>query len=401
MDQRGKTVAILGGAVSGLGAAEKFNSLDLVDEVRVFERQEYDDKRVDCGEAINDATLVPLEKSPENGFLNNVEGFQLRVYSGLDRQPTENPLGTSNLNCEAGYICNRNTVEKRWAASLSEQGVEFETGSSITASEYETIVDEYDYVIDATGQPSLTHKVSDSVEEYTGDMVALNATVEGDFREYTDYPRIFFEGYVGYAWSFPKSDETANVGIGWAGDERPNDYMKALEEAARRNGFPMPDRDAVNIYTIPRGPSLDPKRTHLKQDNVFLIGDAAGIANRYQGEGICQGIRSAYLLGDLIADDRADEYPDRLFNSMKSEYRLAHLMRGAWVEHENPKLLAAVAESLEGLTIDDITRQPKQVINRILLNPTVAAQLVLDRGMIKRLVDAYTDSWEYNSTGSV
>jgi len=177
--------------------------------------------------------------------------------------------------------------------------------------------------------------------------------------------------------------------------------MNALENAAHRNGFPMPDREAVNIYTIPRGPSLDPQRTHIEQNNVFLVGDAAGIANRYQGEGICQGIRSAYLLGDLIADGRADEYPDRLFNRMKSEYRLARLMRGAWVEHKDPYLLAAIAESLEGLTIDDITRQPKRVINRIVRNPTTAAQLVLDTGMIKRLIDAYTDSWEYNSTESV
>lgn len=397
--KEGKTkVAILGGAVSGLAAAEKLNSLEIADEIRVFERQEYDEKRVDCGEAINDCTLVPIEKTPENGFLNNVKGFQLRVYSGMDRSPEESPLGVSDLNCASGYICNRDTVERRWAESLSEKGIVFETGQSVTPQEYERIVDDYEYVIDATGQPSLTHKVTDSVEEYTGDMVALNATVEGDFSEYTDWPRIFFEGYVGYAWSFPKSETKANVGIGWAGDERPDDYMNALEEAAYRNGFPIPDRKNVNIYTIPRGPSLAPQRTHLKQDNVFLVGDAAGIANRYQGEGICQGIRSAYLLGDLIADGRADEYPDRLFNTMKSEYRLARLMRGAWVEHKDPQLLAALAESLEGLTIDDITRQPKRVINRIIMNPTVAAQLIFDSGMIKRLIDAYTDNWEYATT---
>lgn len=402
MMNKGKTdVAILGGAVSGLAAAEKFVDLEITDEIRVFERQEYDEKRVDCGEAINDCTLIPIEKTPENGFLNNVNGFQLRVHSGTDRSPEEHPLGVSDLNCEAGYICNRDTVEQQWAESLSERGVVFETGQSITADEYEHIVDDYEYVIDATGQPSLTHKVTDSVEEYTGDMVALNATVEGDFTEYTDWPRIFFEGYVGYAWSFPKSENEANVGIGWAGDERPDNYMNALEEAANRNKFPMPDREAVNIYTIPRGPSLDPQRTHLKQDNVFLVGDAAGIANRYQGEGICQGIRSAYLLGDLIADGRSDEYPDRLFNIMKSEYRLARLMRGAWVEHEDPQLLAAIAESLEGLTIDDITRQPRRVINRIIRNPSIAAQLVLDTGMIKRLINAYTNSWEYNSVESV
>jgi digeranylgeranylglycerophospholipid reductase len=234
-------------------------------------------------------------------------------------------------------------------------------------------------------------------DEYTGDMVALNATVEGDFSDYASYPRIFFEGYVGYSWSFPKSDHHANIGIGWAGEKRPDDYMAALEAAAERNGFPVPHRDDVNIYTIPRGPSLDPENAHIPEDNVFLVGDAAGIANRYQGEGICQGIRSAYLLGDLIADDREAAYPTRLFESMQSEYRLAHLMRGAWVEHEDPELLARVAEALDGLTIDDITRQPRRVITRLLKHPRTAAQLVADRGMITRLLDAYTDSWEYST----
>lgn len=389
--------AILGGAVSGLAAATKLNEIDPIDEIKVFERQEYDEKRVNCGEAINDSTLIPLEKTRENGFLNNVDGFQLRVYTGTDRNKSESPLGVSNLGCDAGYICDRDTVEARWADSLANQGVTFETGSSVTASEYREIVDEYDYVIDATGQPSLTHKVKDTVEDYTGDMVALNATVEGDFSDYVNYPRIFFEGYVGYSWSFPKSDHHANIGIGWAGDERPNDYMAALEAAAQRNDFPIPDRDDVNIYTIPRGPSLNPKDAFIPEDNVFLVGDAAGIANRYQGEGICQGIRSAYLLGDLIAEDREGEYTTRLFKNMKAEYRLAHLMRGAWVEHEDPKLLADIAEALEGLTINDITRQPQRVIARVLKHPTIAAQLVADRGMIKRLLGAYTDSWEYSA----
>lgn len=390
-------VAILGGAVSGLAAATKLNETDQVEEIRVFERQKYDGKRVNCGEAINDSTLIPLEKTEENGFLNNVDGFQLRVYSGTNRDSGEQPRGISNLRCESGYICDRDTLEAKWANTLAEQGVSFETGSSVTASEYWDLIDEYDYVIDATGQPSLTSKVRDKVEDYTGDMVALNATVEGDFRDYVNYPRIFFEGFVGYSWSFPKSEHHANIGIGWAGDQRPDDYMAALEAAAERNGFPVPDRSDVNIYTIPRGPSLDPKNAHIPEDNVFLVGDAAGIANRYQGEGICQGVRSAYLLGELIADGRTAEYPTQLFDLMKSEYRLAHLMRGAWVEHEDPELLAGVAEALEGLTIDDITRQPHRVIGRVLKHPGVATKLIADPGMIKRFVNAYTDTWEYST----
>lgn len=175
----GQSVAILGGAVSGLAAATATNGIERIDEIRVFERQEYDEKRVNCGEAINDSTLIPLETTEENGFLNNVDGFQLRVYTGTDRDPDETPLGVSTLRCEAGYICDRDTVEARWANKLADRGVSFETGTSITATEYQELVNTYDYIIDATGQPSLTHKVRDAVTDYTGDMVALNRQSKG------------------------------------------------------------------------------------------------------------------------------------------------------------------------------------------------------------------------------
>jgi len=397
MDETQSTAAVLGGSVSGLAAATGLIRRANFSRVTVYERQEYDEKRVDCGEAINDTTLIPLAKTPENGFVNDVDGFQLRVYDGTDRSLDARPLATSNVNCEPGYICERDVVERRWAAALEARGVEFRTGRSVSPDEYAEIVESYDYVVDASGQPSLTLKAMGNTRAYTGDMVALNATVKGDFSAYRNWPRLFFEGYVGYAWAFPKSDGHANVGIGWAGDRRPDDYFGALEAAAERNSFPVPDRADVNIATIPRGPSLDPADTYYPEENVFLVGDAAGIANRYQGEGICQGIRSAYLLADLIADGNESAYPRKLFALMRSEYRLAQLMRGAWVEHEDPELLASVAEALDGLTIDDITRRPAAVARRVAGRPRTAIDLVADAGMIRRLYGVATDSWEYTT----
>lgn len=394
MTPTGTNAAVLGGSVSGLAAADGLSAIDDIEAVRVFERQTYDEKRVACGEAINDASLVPLPKTPENGFQNDVEGYQIRVYGSTDRDPDAAPLGVSNLRCDPGYVCDRNVVERRWAESLSEDGVRFETGLSVTAEDYRAIVDEYDYVVDATGYPSLSSKVRGESDAYTGGIVALNATVEGDFGAYVDRPRIFFEGYVGYAWSFPKSERRANVGIGWVDDHRPDDYVAALAAAAERNGFPMPDRADLNVATIPCGPSLHPDRL-VPEDGVFLVGDAAGIANRYQGEGICQGIRSAYGLCDCIAEGEAAAYPTRLYDAMRPEFRLGRLMRGVWTEHEDPALLAAVLDAVEGESVEAVTRRPATVARRLLRRPGVAARLLADRGMLRRVVDAYRDSWAY------
>lgn len=389
------SVHVVGGAVAGLAAAERLSEFA---DVTLTERQPYDEKRVNCGEAINDAPLVPLDATPENGFVNDVEGFTLEIYPDTDHDPDERPLGRATLPCDAGYICDRNVVERRWAERLDARGVDVRDDTAVGTEEYRAIQEEYDYVIDATGQPSLTVRALDLGRDvYTGDMVALNADVEGSFSDHESHPQIYFEGYTGYAWSFPKSSERSNVGIGWAGDERPGDYYEALEGVCRRNDLPVPDRADVNIYTIPRGPSLDPERAYVPEHDTFLVGDAAGIANRYQGEGICQAIRSSSLVASLIETGREDQYPRRLYDLMKSEYRLAHLMRGTWVEHRDPELLAAVTEAIDGLTIDEVTRQPRAIMRRLARRPAVAAKLLANEGMLRRFYAAYTDRWEYDA----
>ncbi|MFB6250140.1 MAG: NAD(P)/FAD-dependent oxidoreductase [Halobellus sp.] len=387
-----RSIAVVGGAVAGLAAADR---LAPAADVTLFERQSYDDKRVNCGEAITDASLIPLAETPENGFLNDIDAFELRLFEGKEHGPADPPLGMSRIRCPPGYITDRNVVERTWAETVAADGVDVRENAAVGPDRFRELCRSHDYVIDATGQPALSMRAFGDLDAYTGEIVAVNADVGGEFSSITSVPRIFFEGYVGYAWVFPKSETRANVGIGWAGEERPNDYYAALAGACRRNGLPVPDRSETNVYTIPRGPSLHPAATYRAGENVVLVGDAAGIANRYQGEGICQAIRSSYLAAEAILEDCPETYPDRLYELMQSEYRLAHAMRGAWVEHGDPRLLARVAEALDGLTVDDITRSPGRVTARLVRHPVTASRLLADAGMRQRLVDAYTDSWEY------
>jgi digeranylgeranylglycerophospholipid reductase len=387
-------VAVLGGAVGGLAAAERFREFATVD---LYERQHYDEKRVNCGEAINEGGLVPLEKTPENGFLNRVSGFEVEVYATTDRDPDAEPLTTPRIAVEDGYVTDRDTVEQSWARRLgSDERVTIHEGTTVTSDRYHDLRAEYDYLIDATGQPSVTARASDAFDRsaYTGDIVALNADVEGDFSAAVEYPRIVFEGYLGYFWVFPKSADRANVGIGWSDESRPDDYMAALWSACDRAGVPRPDRETTNVYTIPKGPSLDPTYVN-PEPGVFLVGDAAGIANRYQGEGICQAIRSSYLLADLVQQGREDDYPVELYASMRSEYRLATLMRGVLVESGDPRLMGRVAEAIDGLTVEDVTRRPRRVYRRLLAHPRLLADLLSVPGLRRRLYEAYTDRWEF------
>lgn len=266
-------------------------------------------------------------------------------------------------------------------------------GANVAPSRFRTLVREYDHVVDATGQPAVSLRARGATDRYTGDVVALNADVTGDFSEYRRVPRIVFEGGVGYGWVFPESDGRANVG--WAGDERPDDYMAALRAFCDRAGVPRPDCGATNVYTIPRGPSLAPPLAR-PEPTVSLVGDAAGIANRYRGEGICRALRSSRLLAACLADGRGDEYPGRLSDATKGEYRLATLMRGVWEETEEPALLAAVADAIDGLTVADATRHPRRVYARLAARPRLVSRLARVPGLRRRLLDGYRDRWEHD-----
>ncbi|WP_152041930.1 NAD(P)/FAD-dependent oxidoreductase [Salinigranum salinum] len=385
-------VAVLGGAVGGLAtAADRFAAFA---DVTLFERQSYDDKRVNCGEAITESSVVPLATTPENGFLNRIEGFDLHVYPSTDRDAMASPLASTTITVDEGFVTDRDVVERRWADRLRRRGVDVCEGTNVSVGRYREIVDDFDLVVDATGQPALSLKAAGRTGAYTGDVVALNADVEAA-SETPHRPDIVFEGHLGYFWVFPKSDRRANVGIGGAGEERPDNYIEELWGACDRFGVPRPARED-GIYTIPRGPSLDPEHTH-RNGNVFLVGDAAGIANRYQGEGISQAIRSSSLLADLVKQGRVAEYPRRLHESMRAEYRLATLMRGVWESTEDPELLASVARAIDGLGVEDVTRRPWRVIARIARHPRLLVRLLGIAGVRSRLVDAYTDTWEYDS----
>ncbi|WP_394351840.1 NAD(P)/FAD-dependent oxidoreductase, partial [Halogeometricum sp. CBA1124] len=169
------------------------------------------------------------------------------------------------------YVTDRNVVEQRWAELLGQKGVDIRESTGVTKAEFRDFSERFDLVVDATGQPSMASKVDGTTGEYAGRMTALNAEVAGDFSALYPNSRILFENYLGYAWAFPKSESRANVGIGWAQDNLPDDYYQSFVAACERNGWPVPDRSATNVYTIPRGPSLDPERTWDAERRVARV----------------------------------------------------------------------------------------------------------------------------------
>ncbi|WP_080508285.1 NAD(P)/FAD-dependent oxidoreductase [Haloparvum sedimenti] len=381
-------IAIIGGGMAGLAAAAGFDDAGF--DVELYERQSYDSKRVNCGEAMTAVSKIPLEPTVENGFLNPLPAMEVEVYDGIDADRHRTGAGT--FPAADTYITDRNVVEQSWAEQLSEKGVDIHENQSITRTDFHEFTDEYDLVVDATGQPSLSSKALGTTNEYSGYMVALNSDVEGDFTELYPNSRIILENYTGYSWAFPKTSQRANVGIGWTVSDRPSDYMKALREACKRNGWPVPSQEQTNVAIIPEGPSLDPDRTYLPERSVVRIGDAAGLANRLTGKGISQAVESGFLAAELAKSGQLHTYPDRLYQAMKAEYIFATVVR-YFLETRNPQILGAAIRAAAGIDIEHVDRSPSTVLLRLLRRPVLFARIFSRQRVLKRVYGGITNQW--------
>ncbi len=112
--------------------------------------------------------------------------------------------------------------------------------------------------------------------------------------------------FPGYGWIFPTPDGGANVGLGLAvgaGDRR-----EARRAAAQFGDFLRHLRGEGLLPTVPDADALlggwlkmGAVGTVAARGNVLLVGDAAGLVNPLQGEGIAQAMASGRAAAAAIA----------------------------------------------------------------------------------------------------
>jgi menaquinone-9 beta-reductase len=126
----------------------------------------------------------------------------------------------------------------------------------------------------------------------------------------------YFESYLelwrgddllpGYGWIFPLPDGTVNVGLGMLSTSRhfqQYDYRKLLDEwvtaLPAEWGFTPENRIGK-----PRGGPLPMgfNRTPLARPGLMVIGDAAGVVNPFNGEGIAYAMETAKIAA-AVADE--------------------------------------------------------------------------------------------------
>ncbi len=118
------------------------------------------------------------------------------------------------------------------------------------------------------------------------------------------YLWFFDNGLPGYAWYLPKQDGYINVGIGGR-----LSTLKKKRTTIRRHWDRFVEK--LEKLSLVKGISFNPKghtyylrdqRDKGQIDNVFIIGDAAGLATVDMGEGIGPAVESGLLAAQAIRE---------------------------------------------------------------------------------------------------
>ncbi len=112
----------------------------------------------------------------------------------------------------------------------------------------------------------------------------------------------------GYIWIFPKSKDTANVGIGIAGDlatdKSPKEYLDEFIEKK----FP----NASVLRSVCGGVPTAKMLKNPITDNLILVGDAAHQVNPITGGGIVQVMIAGQFAGETAAEAiKANNYSEK------------------------------------------------------------------------------------------
>ena len=144
----------------------------------------------------------------------------------------------------------------------------------------------------------------------------INVQEDGIDRFTTDHECIdlyFYNHLKRYGWIFPLR-KAINIGVYNIDTNTKNKYL--LQKIALKN-FKIPKESirSSKIEGFPIPVTKLPKR--FSKENVFLIGDAAGLVDPVSGEGIHYAIRS----GKIVADTILKAYSSNLNDNLDYSYR--------------------------------------------------------------------------------
>ncbi|MBN2363210.1 NAD(P)/FAD-dependent oxidoreductase [candidate division WOR-3 bacterium] len=163
----------------------------------------------------------------------------------------------------------------------------------------------------------------------------------------------------GYAWSFPKENHAANIGLGIRGDAGGKRAFERLGEWLNR------DFQGVGIVSELAGVVPVKKMERISAKGVFLVGDAARLADPLSGGGIGPALTSAKLASEiatkLLKKDKLEDsgiYDKAWWHGEGRQFEQRLFLRNIYVANDK-KLLPPVFEwakkNLDGKNIEEFS----------------------------------------------
>jgi digeranylgeranylglycerophospholipid reductase len=311
-------VLVIGGGPGGLfaaaGAAEKGNDATLMEKGKIGEN-------IRCAEGFFD--VLKLLGKPCAGVRFKVEALIFEACSIYT-------FDARSLNL---WMIDRSTWQKELARIAIQKGVRIIENSPVLPEDLKNLKSKFDFVIDASGAPSVTSRLmgfSGFYRQNAGKTVQY--LIEGDFSHMKNSIKAgFLPDFWGYYWIFPKGlDEsgrqTANVGIG---DFNPNsraELRKMLDDVLKKERL---DNENYIIRKVLGGicPTRMPEK--LVYDNILLVGDAAGLTSPLHGGGIDMAVLSGMAAARAISEDPSI-YETHLKKLLCRRLGFENMMAGAW-----------------------------------------------------------------------
>ncbi len=287
-------VAIIGAGPGGLYAALAAAKNNI--QIDLFEKRCVGEGIV-CGECIFDS--LGIMKKPGSGLLHPVDEV---VLQGCGCYVF--PLGRHRKL----WMLDRRSWQQDLARCAARRGVALYEHTKITPSRLLEMKKEYDWIIDASGAPSITSRLNHFSNDYFKEyLLAHQVVLAGDFSALWPRIKIVFlpdmpaDDQPAYAWIFPKDTGRANVGVvctvrGTLKKDR-LDLRKLLVQMIGKEGL-----QGAHVLERGSGMAATGILPRLVYDNIILAGDAAGLTSPLHGGGIDMACLSGVLSVEAIVN---------------------------------------------------------------------------------------------------
>ncbi|MEM2875187.1 MAG: NAD(P)/FAD-dependent oxidoreductase [Candidatus Hadarchaeales archaeon] len=268
---------------------------------------------VQCGEALAEDVLNELKIKPDPRWaVCRTNAVKIVSPSGIEVRIAE-----KNVTGKVGYILDRKVFDKFLAMRAAREGAEV----LVNTYAYGPVMKDGRMVGVKTRGPwgNLEFRgkvivaadgVGSRVARWAGIRTALKLEdVESGIQfqmvgvkpEDTSLMEFYFGSGIapgGYAWFFPKGEDTANVGLGVLGSRAQRRPIEYLKDFVKR----MPHISCGRVVEINAGgvPVSGPISQTVK-DNLLVVGDAARQVNPLTGGGIDSAMRAGTIAGEVAA----------------------------------------------------------------------------------------------------